>query len=124
MSYYSTNSLRWDDNNLTQDALAHRLAELGEEDFHHVTERTFNGESAKWYDADEELTVLSTEHPGVLFTLESKGEDGEHTISWFRDGRMLSLVVEPPPFDSGRFEAESRPGPVKKAQITTQGQTA
>ena len=111
MSYYAVNSLNWPDEALSQEKIALRLAEISGEDLEFVTNRAFEGEYPKWPDAEEHITLISTENPSVVFTLESKGEDGDHSVSYFRDGRVMTLEVQAPPFDEEQFNRGSRPGP-------------
>jgi hypothetical protein len=64
-------------------------------------------DACKWYDHDEEMSVLSEMVPGVLFTLEGHGEEaGDLWRSYYRDGTMYTYQMpnDFPPFDEGKLE--------------------
>ena len=114
MSYYAVHHLSWDDRSVSEEDIVARLQELTEESGESVRSMALDGEEANWRDSDEHATALSLEHPGTLFTLSCKGEDGRHTVTFFRGGMMQTVEVEPQPFDEKRFAAHCRPGPVPK----------
>lgn len=48
-----------------------------------------SSESGKWYDHEEDLLEFSRQNPGILFTLEGKGqEQGDHWKKYFMNGMI------------------------------------
>ena len=114
MSNYAVHELSWDGDMPTEGDITQRLAQMTGEGEEFAKSAAFDGEAVNWSDSDEHITALSRQHPGTVFTLSCKGEDGGHSVSFFRDGMMQTLQVEPPHFDPHRFAAEAKPGPVPK----------
>lgn len=64
-------------------------------------------DSWKWYEYERDMLKLSSQHPGVLFTLHGDGEEsGDLWIHYFLDGRGYreNLVITFPPFDPERLD--------------------
>ena len=106
MSYYTAHELTWKGESPTQEEVTSFLAPLMD-----VTpdeaDSAINGESTKWYDADDHVTALSSKYSSVLFAMQQMGEDGNHTMTYYRDGRSLMKHIEPPPFDEEEFQAHA-----------------
>ena len=46
-------------------------------------------DTCKWYEHEKELREISAKIPGVIITLEGKGEEqGDHWIKYFMNGKM------------------------------------
>lgn len=109
MSYYSYHELSWDSESPTENEVISRLAKLMNTTSAEAEEIALHRKFTTWYESSAHLQQLSSEHPGVLFTLDRQGEDDERHVDFFRDGRFHTKPYEPPPFDEEEFLAEALP---------------
>lgn len=61
---------------------------------------------AKWYDADEDMTLLSTKFPNAIFYLEGDGENADdHWAHYFHDGKVMygGIEIVYNPFDVSKL---------------------
>ena len=86
MGYLSTYELEWDPPSPTLDEVTMALAEIGQ-DGQEEWRQIVQGETeARWYENEREMADVSARFPGILFRLDSHGEDGERCRQYFRDG--------------------------------------
>ena len=109
MSYYSSHQLTWDTDVPTQDEIAGILAEMIEVPVHAAREIAFEQSPAKWYDADDHITKLSSTWPATVFTLDCEGENGDRSFTFFKEGRHYTQMYLKPEFDE---DSLPQPAPV------------
>jgi hypothetical protein len=51
-----------------------------------------SGETMKWYEHEEHMRTLSARCGDILFQLHGVGEEGDHWIKYFMNGRMQVCV--------------------------------
>ena len=111
MSYYTQHELHWDDDNLSEEEVLKHLAPMLELPADEATDIILHGHTAKWYDSDDHVSSVSTRWPTVLFTMTCHGEDGEHYVTFFRNGRALTKDYVEPVFDENEFNNDAMPQP-------------
>ena len=108
MSYYTAHNLHWEGKSPTEEEITAMLAPMME-----ISEdeacSAINGENTKWYESEQHITALSKRWPETIFTLEELGEDGNHTVTYFENGRSLMKPVPLPQFDRTEFETHATP---------------
>lgn len=108
MSYYTTHGLKWEPDTPDPQTIAARLAVLMGVTAPLAAAIAFEGALATWYDAEEHLVQVSSEYPGVLFTLQCTGEDDDQWTSFFKDGMTYTERPEPPTFDPAKLQARAQ----------------
>ena len=121
MSFLTRYSLTWDAPEPSQEQVTARLAALMDEPEDEVRRILDEHESAKWYDSEEHLIILSREWRSTLFSLDCEGEDGERYVTFFRNGKSQTKQYLKPVFDEAdfRYHTEGMPetAPPKWKQI-------
>ena len=111
MSYYTNHNLSWESDTPTENEVLAELAQMMHPDTPTIgqalLEKTYNiinGESAKWYDAKQHISRLSTKSPDTVFSLNCTGEDGEQWVTFFRDGNCYTEPYAQPKFDDSKLK--------------------
>ena len=105
MSYKTKHNVSWDSVNsgnnpeITEEEIARELAELTPERGQGEWLDIITGqENAEWPETDSHMKKVSARHPGVVFTVNGRGEDPDDTWrEYFLDGK--SQLVHMPDFD-------------------------
>ena len=111
MSYYSMHQLTWDTPEPSQETIVQRLSALMNLPEEQTASIALQHDSAKWYDADQHVATLSREWPKTILSLDCQGENGEKSITSFRNGLNLYKEHEASVFNKQEFQERATPVP-------------
>ena len=109
MSYYTKNRLSWDTPEPSEEDVISKLAELMGENRETVEDIALHRTPATWYDAEQQISKLSQDHPDTVFTVDCEGEDDYRGITFFRNGLNYRRDIIAPVFDEDAFSKEAKP---------------
>jgi len=91
MGYYTSFSVKHNSEDEAEvSAIRDEIYKMNLPEFWENDERTF-GAYAKWYDVDEDMSLLSSKFPQVLFVVDGEGEDGGDLWRMYAYGGAIQI---------------------------------